>query len=270
MSGLKVLVSGASIAGPATAYWLAKAGAKVTVIERFPAMRTGGQAVDIRTAGVSAMRRMKGMEAEVRARSLQEEGVCFVRNDGRPYGVIKATGDSNKQSIISEYEIFRGDLARVLYDLTLKDPKIEYVFNEQIASMQQDEGRDSTVQVEFMNGKQSADYDLVVACDGATSRTRAMGLEHSIHDDIVPTNVWAAYFSIKRDLIDGSKIGHGYSAPGGRFISVGCDPTGTNRVMLMAIFPRYQQDATLPFLKASQRGGDALKTYVSQHFQGAG
>lgn len=46
---LKALVVGASIAGPMTAYWLAKAGATVTVIERFSALRLGGQAVDIRT-----------------------------------------------------------------------------------------------------------------------------------------------------------------------------------------------------------------------------
>lgn len=61
MSNLNVLVVGASIAGPATAYWLAKAGAKVTVIERFPALRTSGQAIDIRTAGVAVMRKMPGM-----------------------------------------------------------------------------------------------------------------------------------------------------------------------------------------------------------------
>ena len=118
MSGLKVLVVGASIAGPATAYWLAKAGAQVTVIERYAALRVGGQAVDIRTTGVSVMRKMPGMEAEVRARSVQEEGLSFVRDDGRPYGVIRSTGNPDRQSIISEYEIYRGDLASVLFGLT--------------------------------------------------------------------------------------------------------------------------------------------------------
>lgn len=38
---LRVLVVGASIAGPATAYWLAKAGAHMTVIERYPGIRKG-------------------------------------------------------------------------------------------------------------------------------------------------------------------------------------------------------------------------------------
>ena len=65
MSRLRVLVVGASIAGPTTAYWLAKAGASVTVIERFPKLREGGQNIDIRTAGVPVMRKIPGMEAAV-------------------------------------------------------------------------------------------------------------------------------------------------------------------------------------------------------------
>ena len=71
MSKLKVLVVGASIAGPTAAYWFAKAGANVTIIERFPKMRTNGQNIDIRTAGVTVMRKMPGMEAPVRAKTTQ-------------------------------------------------------------------------------------------------------------------------------------------------------------------------------------------------------
>lgn len=82
MSQLRVLVVGASIAGPMAAYWLAKAGATVTVIERFPKLRTNGQAIDIRTTGVTIMRKIPGMEAAVRARTTQMEGISFVRDDG--------------------------------------------------------------------------------------------------------------------------------------------------------------------------------------------
>jgi len=85
MSGLKVLVVEASIAGPAKAYWLAKASAKVTVIKRFPNMRIGGQAIDIRTAGVLIICKMAGIETAVRAKSAEEEGMSLMREDGRPY-----------------------------------------------------------------------------------------------------------------------------------------------------------------------------------------
>jgi 2-polyprenyl-6-methoxyphenol hydroxylase-like FAD-dependent oxidoreductase len=46
MRNLKVLVSGASIAGPALAYWLNRYGCTVTVVGQAPALRAGGQAVD--------------------------------------------------------------------------------------------------------------------------------------------------------------------------------------------------------------------------------
>jgi 2-polyprenyl-6-methoxyphenol hydroxylase-like FAD-dependent oxidoreductase len=270
MSGLKVLVVGASIAGPTAAYWLAKAGAKVTVIERFPQLRTSGQAVDIRTAGVSVMRKMAGMEAQVRAKSTQEEGVCFVRDDGRPYGTITATGNPDQQSLISEYEIFRGDLSNVLFNLTKDNENIKYVFGEQIGSMKQGSTEDEPVVVEFANGLATSEYDLVVACDGATSRTRAMGFECTVRDHIVPTNIWAAYFSIAKDLLEGSRVGQGYSAIGGRFISVGSDPSGSSRVMTMAVNPGNERDSTLPFRNALAQGDDALKKYIADHYRGAG
>jgi 2-polyprenyl-6-methoxyphenol hydroxylase-like FAD-dependent oxidoreductase len=262
MSGLKVLVVGASIAGPTTAYWLAKAGVKVTVIERFSKLRTSGQAVDIRTAGVSVMRKMTGMEAEVRANSTQEEGVSFVREDGRPYGTIRATGNPDQQSLISEFEIFRGNLAKILFDLTKNNENINYVFDEQVASVKQDETENGPITVEFSSGSKTSEYDLVVACDGATSRTRAMGFECGVRDHIVPTKCWAAYFSIKQDLLQGSKVGQGYSAVGGRFISVGSDPSGSSRVMLMGMYPRDERDTTLPFRQAMNQGDDALKKYL--------
>jgi 2-polyprenyl-6-methoxyphenol hydroxylase-like FAD-dependent oxidoreductase len=266
MSGLKVLVVGASIAGPATAYWLAKAGARVTVIERFPNLRTGGQAVDIRTVGVSVMRKMSGMEVAVRAKSTQEEGVSFVRDDGRPYGVIRATGNPDQQSLISEYEIFRSDLAKVLYDITKDDESINYVFDEQIASLRQSETSESPITVEFENGSATSDYDLVVACDGATSRTRAMGIGCNVRDHVIPTNSWAAYFSTKQDLLQGSKIGQGYSAVGGRSITIGSDPSGGSRIMLMGVDRRGKQHTTLPFRQASSQGNDVLKKYIAQHY----
>lgn len=267
MSGLRVLVVGASVAGPATAYWLAKAGARVTVIERFPSLRMGGQAIDIRTAGVSVMRKMTGMEDLVRAHSTQEEGVSFVRNDGRPYGIIRSTGNANRQSIVSEYEIFRDDLSKILFDLTQNRDNIRYVFGEQLASIQQSSNDGKSVTVEFANGLPNAEFDLVVACDGATSRTRAMALQCNIRDHVLPINAWAAYFSIEQDLLQGSKISQGYSAVGGRFVSVGPDPAGGNRAMLMSIHPRGDRNAMLPFREASSQGEHALKDYVAHHFR---
>ena len=270
MLKLNVLVAGASIAGPTAAYWLAKAGARVTVIERFPKLRTNGQNIDIRTAGVAVMRKMSGMEAAVRAKTTQMDGMSWVRENGRPYGTIRATGNPDQQSLVSEYEIFRGDLARILFDLTQGNKNIKYVFGEQVASIKQNEKEDGPVRVQFANGLPTSEYDLVVACDGATSRTRAIGLGCGVRDHIKPTNCWTAYFSTKRDFLEGSKIAQAHSAIGGRFIAFGPDPSGVNRVALMKINPRDNRDATLPLRDAMKQGDDALKQFVAQQYQGTG
>lgn len=74
MSDLKVLVVGASIAGPMAAYWLAEAGAEATIIERYPALRSGGQNIDIRTCGVTVVRKIPGLEAALKASLAPLEG----------------------------------------------------------------------------------------------------------------------------------------------------------------------------------------------------
>ena len=270
MSKLNVLLVGASIAGPTAAYWFAKAGANVTIIERFPRLRTNGQNIDIRTVGVTVMRKIMGMEAAVRAKTTQIEGISFVRSNGQPFGTIRATNDPDQQSLVSEYEIFRGDLAQILFDMTKDNENIKYVFGEQVASMQRNKEDDGPITVEFANGLPTSEYDLVVACDGATSRTRAMGLGCGVRDHIKSTNCWAAYFSIQQDILNGSKVGQSYSAPGGRFFGVGPDPSAVNRVILMGINSRDDRDATLPFREAMKQGDDALKRFVAEHYKGAG
>lgn len=272
MSQLRVLVVGASIAGPTVAYWFAKAGANVTVIERFPSLRTNGQSIDIRTAGVTVMRKIPGMEAAVRSKAVQIDGISFVGKNGRSYGIITPTGNPDQQSLVSEYEILRGDLAQVLFDLTKDNERIKYVFGEQVAAMHQSTKKDGDgpITVEFTNGTPKSEYDLVVACDGATSRTRAMGLGCGVRDYVKPVNSWAAYFSFKQDGLEAGRLGQAYSAPGGRFIAVGSEPSGMNRVALMGINRRDDHEAMKQFREAMKQGDDALKRFVAQHFKGAG
>ena len=271
MSQLRVLIVGASVAGPTAAYWFAKAGAKVTIIERFPELRKGGQNIDIRTAGVTVMRKIPGMEAAVRAKVAPMDGGSLVREDGKVYGTFTATGNPDQQSLLSEYEIFRGDLAKILFDLTEGHENINYVFGEQVASMQKTEmDDDGPLTVEFANGFPTSEYDVVVACDGATSRTRAIGLGCGVRDHIKSTNCWAAYFSIEQDLLQGSNTAQGFSAPGGRTIFVGPDPSGTNRIALMNSHPRTDRDATLPLREAMKQGDDALKHFLTKRYTGAG
>jgi 2-polyprenyl-6-methoxyphenol hydroxylase-like FAD-dependent oxidoreductase len=267
---LRVLVVGASIAGPMTAYWLARAGAKVTVIERFPAMRTGGQNIDIRTSGVSVMRKIPGMEEAVRAKILHFDGMSLLRSDGRPYGTITSTGNPDQQSLLSEYEIYRGDLAKILYELTVDNENVRYVFDEQIKSLKQDPAAQTPVSVEFSGTLPSSDFDLVVACDGATSRTRALGLECGVRDHIVPVNAWAAFVTMKATIFAQDNIARAHSAVGGRFIAGGTDKDGRTRAAFFGVRPRNQPDALGPFREAMKLGEDALKEYIANEMRGAG
>src|ERR1051326_5559928 len=110
MSGTRVLVAGASIAGPALAHWLRRRGAGVTVVERAPELRPGGQAVDARGVTREVIRRM-GLDAAVRAARTETAGAYTVDVDGKvleTYRVADDGGDGN----ISELGALRGGLPR--------------------------------------------------------------------------------------------------------------------------------------------------------------
>lgn len=79
---LRVLISGAGIAGNALAILLAKQGHAITVIERFPQLRTSGLQVDLRGHGIEVLKRM-GLEEAFRARTAPEMGMRIVDKEGR-------------------------------------------------------------------------------------------------------------------------------------------------------------------------------------------
>ncbi|NED85544.1 FAD-dependent oxidoreductase, partial [Streptomyces sp. SID11233] len=68
LAGLRVLVSGASVAGPAVAFWLDRYGAEVTVVEKAPELRPGGFAVDFRGAVHAEVLRAMDIADDVAAR----------------------------------------------------------------------------------------------------------------------------------------------------------------------------------------------------------
>ncbi len=166
MSGTRVLVAGASIAGPALAHWLRRRGAEVTVVERAPELRPGGQAVDARGVAKEVIRRM-GLDAAVRAARTETAGAHTVDVDGKVLETYRAEDDGG-DGYISEIEILRGDLSQVLYDDTRDG--VEYVFGDRIAELTQDA---DGVDVAFAGGGRRR-FDLVVGADGLHSALRTM------------------------------------------------------------------------------------------------
>jgi 2-polyprenyl-6-methoxyphenol hydroxylase-like FAD-dependent oxidoreductase len=268
---LRVLVVGASIAGPTAAYWLARAGAQVTVIERFPELRTGGQNVDIRTVGVTVMRKMPGMEAAVRAKVVPMAGIRFVDTHGRAIATLEATGNPDEQSLVSEYEIMRGDLSQILVDMTKTNKNITYIFGAQVVSIEPsntttDSDADrGPVKVAFANNTlPPTEFDLIVACDGASSRTRALGFNCSVREHMQPLNWWASWFTLRGDRdpslplaqlqpgTAGPVLGHAYSAPGGRLVmAMGGNPPGVTRVGVMGV--RQSDEEMAAFRAAAEQ-----------------
>ena len=166
MSGIRVLVAGASIAGPALAHWLRRRGAEVTVVERAPGLRPGGQAVDARGVAKEVIGRM-GLDAAVRAARTETAGAYTVDVDGKVLETYRAD-DEGGDGYIAEIEILRGDLSRVLHDDTRDG--VEYIFGDRIAELTQDA---DGVDVAFAGGDRRR-FDLVVGADGLHSALRAM------------------------------------------------------------------------------------------------
>ncbi|WP_174567849.1 FAD-dependent monooxygenase [Amycolatopsis orientalis] len=166
MSGCKVLVAGASIAGPALAHWLRRRGAEVTVVERAPGLRPGGQAVDARGVTKEVIRRM-GLDAAVRAACTDTAGAYTVDADGNVLETYRAEDDGG-DGFIADIEILRGDLSQVLYDDTRDG--VEYLFGDRIAELAQDaDGVDVTL---ASGGRRR--FDLVIGADGLHSALRGM------------------------------------------------------------------------------------------------
>ncbi|MFE5298354.1 FAD-dependent monooxygenase [Streptomyces sp. NPDC056632] len=160
-----VLISGASIAGPALALWLHRYGFAPTVVEKAPAVRTGGYKVDLRGGAIEICART-GILDEVRAHSTDMDGGSYVDSEGRTVGELPAEifGGRDEQ----DDEIMRGDLARILYERTREN--VEYLFGDSIASLHDDgEG----VDVVFESGTRRR-FDLVVGADGMHSHTRRL------------------------------------------------------------------------------------------------
>jgi 2-polyprenyl-6-methoxyphenol hydroxylase-like FAD-dependent oxidoreductase len=166
VSGNRVLVAGASIAGPALAHWLRRRGAEVTVVERAPGLRPGGQAVDARGVAKEVIARM-GLDAAVRAARTETAGAYTVDVDGKVLETYRAEDDGG-DGYISEIEILRGDLSQVLYEDTRDG--VEYVFGDRIAELTQDA---DGVDVTFAGGDRRR-FDLVVGADGLHSALRGM------------------------------------------------------------------------------------------------
>ncbi|WP_430509332.1 FAD-dependent monooxygenase [Gottfriedia solisilvae] len=162
---MRVLISGASIAGPALAYWLHRFGFEVTIVERAPSLRPGGYAVDIRGAAISVLERM-GILDQVRTLDTQMTGVYFVNDVGQIKGQISEASIGNQHGM--DIEIMREDLGNILYELTKEN--VTYIWGDSITTLYESK---TGVEVHFTNGKPQT-FDLIIGADGIHSNVRTL------------------------------------------------------------------------------------------------
>ncbi len=217
----RILITGASVAGNIVAWWLGRAGFDVTVVERNPGFRDGGQNIDVRGPGREVLRRM-GLEQTALEQGTGEVGTAWVDGDGKVAAQF-LTGDTSADGPTAEMEILRGDLARILYEPAREHAA--YRFDDSIARVDQD---DDGATVTFASGIAEL-YDAVIVAEGVGSKTRELVFPGDNEPRWMDLTI--AYFTIPRRA-DDDRLWRWYNAPGGRSLSLRPDRHGTTRAML--------------------------------------
>ncbi len=161
---MRVLISGASIAGPVLAYWLSRYGYDVTVVERAPTLRkTGGHAVDLFRPAMEISEQM-GVLPRVEALATGTDRLTMYREGrSRPTEVdlTKLTGLASDRHV----EIMRDDLSEIYYDAARDD--VEYLFGDSVTAI------DHEGEVTFERAA-ARSFDVVVGADGLHSNVRRL------------------------------------------------------------------------------------------------
>ncbi|WP_217143864.1 FAD-dependent monooxygenase [Streptomyces sp. AC627_RSS907] len=171
----KILISGASIAGPALAFWLNRYGYEVTVVEKAGTLRSGGYPIDVRGTALDVVEKM-GILPQLRDAHIDLQRLTFLDGDGtevtslHPHAVTGGVAGR-------DLEVRRGDLTDALYAAVRDD--VEFVFNDSIDTLDQ---TGHGVDITFREGG-SRTFDMVLGADGMHSRTREMlfGPEEQFH-----------------------------------------------------------------------------------------
>lgn len=245
-----VLITGASIAGNAAAWWLTRYGFEVTVVERAPAFRDGGQNVDVRGIGRKVLKLM-GLEQPALDGGTKEEGVAWIDARGRTVARI-ALADAGPNGPTAELEILRGDLAQLLYEPARA--KARYRFGDHVTALD-DTG--NGVSVSFAGGTTER-FDAVVVAEGVGSSTR----EIVFPGENAPRwmDMTIALGTIARTATD-DRFWRLYNAPGARNISLRPDPHGTTRA---GVLLRRRAQGEHTWSVSEQKG------YVRTNFADAG
>src|SRR5215211_105121 len=151
---VKVLISGAGIAGLSLALRLRQRGLTPVVVERSPRLRDGGYMLGLTDPGLDAAERM-GVADALRAARHMPRRLVYVAGDGREQFAL---GGPALDRLVGErrFNLLRGDIERALYD-RVRDC-VQVLFGASVESVE--ESRDG-VGVRLSDGE-DVGCDLVV------------------------------------------------------------------------------------------------------------
>jgi 2-polyprenyl-6-methoxyphenol hydroxylase-like FAD-dependent oxidoreductase len=184
----RVLISGASIAGPTLAYWLLQAGHDVTLVERSPAPRRGGQAIDIRGPALDVIAAM-GLGERVAKLRTRMKGMTVLDRAGNEIERNFERTATGGRFDDGDIEIFRDDLAALLREACGSGPRTLY--GDTVIAL---DTRGEGVAVTFHRSPPEV-FDLVFGADGLHSNIRHIVFGEDtlfLHPLGVGFAIWAA------------------------------------------------------------------------------
>lgn len=166
---MRVLISGAGIAGPTLAYWLAHYGFEPTLVEKAPALRTGGYIIDFWGAGFDIADRM-GLLPEIRRKGYVVREVRVVNQNGKRVAGFPAEAFS-RMTEGRFVSLPRGELAASIFEKI--EGRVQTVFGTGVEHIEQ---TPAGAKVKFERGG-SREFDLVVGADGLHSQVRKLAFD---------------------------------------------------------------------------------------------
>lgn len=163
---MKVAINGAGIAGTALAWWLGRLGHEVLLVERAPALRTGGFVLNLWGLGYDAVERM-GLLPRLLELQHHSDELRMVDRSGRtrggyPSSVLSRLAGGRMATLA------RSDIAAAIF--ASLDDRVETRFGDGIAAID-DDGVRARIAFEHSD---SREVDLVVGADGLHSRVRQL------------------------------------------------------------------------------------------------